>query len=211
MSRQRSFAVAVIRSLVVGGALVAFLGGPAARATETESALPSSRSWYAGIATGWYFPIERPSSPYSLGGGGVLLLGHQLSSRLSLRLEINMSLLGGDPHDTWSLRVTPEIKWDLFGGRLTPFLWSGVGLAYAAVYPGPDSAATLVNLGGRRQPVASHRTSGMPRGAVLLGKPATFVACAPDSSPSPSSVSSSPTLPPAASPRPRPRRQARCC
>ena len=136
MSRQRSFAVAVIRSLVVGGALVAFLGGPAARATETESALPSSRSWYAGIATGWYFPIERPSSPYSLGGGGVLLLGHQLSSRLSLRLEINMSLLGGDPHDTWSLRVTPEIKWDLFGERLTPFLWSGAGLAHAAVYPG---------------------------------------------------------------------------
>ena len=144
MSTQRSFTVAVIRALVVGGALVALVGGPAARATETESALPSSRSWYAGIATGWYFPIERPSSPYSLGGGGVLLLGHQLSSRLSLRLEINMSLLGGDPHDTWSLRVTPEIKWDLFGGRLTPFLWSGAGLAYAAVYPGPESAATLV-------------------------------------------------------------------
>jgi hypothetical protein len=144
LSTQRSFTVAVIRALVVGGALVALVGGPAARATETESALPSSRSWYAGIATGWYFPIERPSSPYSLGGGGVLLLGHQLSSRLSLRLEINMSLLGGDPHDTWSLRVTPEIKWDLFGGRLTPFLWSGAGLAYAAVYPGPESAATLV-------------------------------------------------------------------
>lgn len=142
MSRQKSLTVAVIRSLVVGGALVALLGGPAARATETES--PSSRSWYAGIATGWYFPVERPSSPYSLGGGGVLLFGHQLSSRLSLRLEVNMSLLGGDPHDTWSLRVTPEIKWDLFAGRLTPFLWTGAGLAYAAVYPGPESAATLV-------------------------------------------------------------------
>ena len=144
MPRQRSLAVAVIHWLVVGGGLVVVLGSPAARATEAESPLPSSRSWYAGIATGWFFPIERPSSPYSLGGGGVLLLGHQLSPRLSLRLEVNMSLLAGDPHDTWSLRVTPEIKWDLFAARLTPFLWSGAGLAYAAVYPGPDSAATLV-------------------------------------------------------------------
>ncbi|HET9155239.1 MAG TPA: hypothetical protein VFN91_01150 [Myxococcaceae bacterium] len=144
MSRQRSFPVAGVRSFVLGGVLLALLGGVAARASEPEPLLPSSRDWYAGIATGWYFPIERPSSPYSLGGGGILLLGHQLSSRVSLRLEINMSLLGGDPHDTWSLRVTPEVKWDLFGGRLTPFLWTGAGLAYAAVYPGPDSAATLV-------------------------------------------------------------------
>jgi len=144
LSRQKSFSVAVIRSVVVGGALIALLGGPAARATETESASPSSRTWYASIATGWYFPIERPSSPYSLGGGGVLLVGRQLSSRLSLRLEVNMSLLGGDPHDSWSLRATPEIKWDLFGGRFTPYLWTGAGLAYAAVYPGPETAATLV-------------------------------------------------------------------
>jgi hypothetical protein len=144
LSRQRSFAVAVVRSLVVGGALVALLGGRAARADEAEPASPSSRGWYAGIATGWFFPIEHPSSPYSLGGGGILLVGHQLSSRLSMRLEVNMSLLGGDPHDTWSLRVTPEIKWDLFAGRLTPFLWTGAGLAYAAIYPGPESAATLV-------------------------------------------------------------------
>jgi len=144
LSRQRSFPVAGVRSFVLGGALLVLLGGLAARASEPEPPLPSSHGWYAGIATGWYFPIERPSSPYSLGGGGILLVGHQLSSRVSLRLEINMSLLGGDPHDTWSLRVTPEVKWDLFGGRFTPFVWSGAGLAYAAVYPGPDSAATLV-------------------------------------------------------------------
>ena len=107
----------------------------------------------------------------------MLRLGHQLSSRPSLRLEINMSLLGGDPHDTWSLRVTPEIKWDLFGGRLTPFLWSGAGLAYAAVYPGPESAATLVipvgvgiqrPSGRRSSPRTTQRSRSHHRRRILL-------------------------------------------
>ena len=40
--------------------------------------------------------------------------------------------------------MTPEIKWDLGSGRLQPFLWTGVGLAYQATYPGPVSTATVV-------------------------------------------------------------------
>ena len=44
---------------------------------------------------------------------------------------------------TWSLRATPEIKWDLGSGRLQPFVWTGVGLAYQATYPGPVSSATV--------------------------------------------------------------------
>jgi hypothetical protein len=102
------------------------------------------RRWYAGIASGWYFPVATLSSPYSLGGGGVLLAGYQLSSSLSIRLEVNQSLLGGSPHDVWSLRATPEIKWDLGRSKLQPFLWTGVGLAYQATYPGPESTATVV-------------------------------------------------------------------
>ena len=132
------------RSLVLGMALVQLLGSPVARATEEEPPLPSARSWYAGIASGWYFPVATLSSPYSLGGGGILLVGHQLSSSLSLRLEVNQSLQGGSPHDTWSLRVTPELKWDLGSWRLQPFVWTGVGLAYQATYPGPVSTATVV-------------------------------------------------------------------
>jgi len=98
------------RSLVLGMACVQLLGSPVARATEEEQPLPSARSWYAGIASGWYFPVAKLSSPYSVGGGGILLIGYQLSSQLSIRLEVNQSLQGGSPHDVWSLRVTPEIK-----------------------------------------------------------------------------------------------------
>ena len=132
------------RSLVLGIACVQLVGSTVARAAEEEQSPPSTRRWYAGIATGWYFPVATLSSPYSLGGGGVLLVGYQLSSSFSLRLEVNQSLRGGSPHDTWSLRMTPEIKWDLGSGRLQPFLWTGVGLAYQATYPGPVSTATLV-------------------------------------------------------------------
>ncbi len=132
------------RSLVLGMACVQLLGSPVARAAEEEQPPPSTRSWYAGIATGWYFPVAKLSSPYSVGGGGILLVGCQLSSNLSLRLEVNQSLQGGTPHDTWSLRATPEIKWDLGMWRLQPFVWTGVGLAYQATYPGPVSTATVV-------------------------------------------------------------------
>jgi hypothetical protein len=119
------------------GIALALLGQPGVARAEAQG-------WYAGIATGWYFPIEKPSSAYSLGGGGVLLLGYQLTSSLSLRLEVNMSLLAGDQHDTWNLRATPEIKWDLGSWRLRPYVWTGAGLAYEALYPGPVSSATLV-------------------------------------------------------------------
>jgi len=132
------------RSLVLGMVCLQLLGSPVARAAEEEvQPSPSARRWYAGIATGWYFPVASLSSPYSLGGGGVLFAGYQLSSNLSLRLEVNMSMQGGDPHDTWSLRATPEIKWDLGSWRLQPFVWTGVGLAYQATYPGPVSTATV--------------------------------------------------------------------
>ena len=121
------------RSLVLGMVCLQLLGSPVARAAEEEEQpSPSARRWYAGIATGWYFPVASLSSPYSLGGGGVLFAGYQLSSNLSLRLEVNMSMQGGNPHDTWSLRATPEIKWDLGSWRLQPFVWTGVGLAYQA-------------------------------------------------------------------------------
>jgi len=129
---------------VVGVALVQVFRSPVARGAEDEQTQPSVRSWYAGIATGWYFPVERLSSPYSVTGGGDLLLGYQLSSNLSLRLEVNMSLVAGDPHDTWNLRVTPEIKLDLGSWTLQPFVWTGVGLAYEMTYPGPVSTATVV-------------------------------------------------------------------
>jgi hypothetical protein len=132
------------RSLVLGMACVQLLGGPVARAAEEEQPPPPTRRWSAGIATGWYFPVASLSSPYTVGGGGVLLVGYQLSSSLSLRLEVNQSLRGGSPHDTWSLRATPEIKWDLGHWRLQPFVWTGVGLAYQATYPGPVSTATVV-------------------------------------------------------------------
>ena len=144
MSSQRSLSVGVVRSLMLGIVLGTLLGSPPARASDDERPAPSSFGWYAGIATGWYFPVEAPSSPYSLGGGGTLLVGHQLSPSLSIRLEVNMSLLAGDPHDTWNLRVTPELKWDIGPWRLKPFLWTGVGLASEASYPGPVSIATVV-------------------------------------------------------------------
>ena len=144
MSRQRQWRGVTVPWFVVGIALFQVFGSPLARGAEDEQIQPSVRSWYAGIATGLYLPIERLSSPYSVGGGGNLLLGYQLSPNLSLRLEVNMSLLAGDPHDTWSLRATPEIKWDIGDWRLQPFLWTGVGLAYEATYPGPVSTATVV-------------------------------------------------------------------
>ena len=40
--------------------------------------------------------------------------------------------------------MTPELKWDLGSWRLQPFVWTGVGLAYQATYPGPVSTATVV-------------------------------------------------------------------
>ena len=129
------------RSLVLGMAVVQLLGSPVARAAEEEQ---PARRWYAGIATGWYFPVASLSSPYAVGGGGVLLLGYQLSPNLSLRLEVNQSLRGGSPHDVWSLRAAPEIKWEIGSGRLQPFVWTGIGMAYQATYPGPESAATVV-------------------------------------------------------------------
>jgi hypothetical protein len=130
--------------LVLGLACLQLLGSSVARAAEEEQPPPSARRWYAGIGTGWYFPVATLSSPYALGGGGVLFVGYQFSSNLSLRLEVNQSLRGGSPHDTWSLRMSPEIKWDLGSGRLQPFVWTGVGLAYQATYPGPVSTATVV-------------------------------------------------------------------
>jgi hypothetical protein len=129
---------------VLGIALVQCFGVPVARAAEDEEPPPSARRWYAGIGSGWYFPIQTVPSSYALGGGGVLLLGYQLSSNLSLRLEVNQSLRAGDPHDIWNLRATPEIKWDLGTWKFKPFVWTGVGLAYQATYPGPSTTATVV-------------------------------------------------------------------
>ena len=143
MSRERGRG-RTVRWFVVGIALAQVFGDQTARATEDEHPPPSVGSWYAGIATGWYFPVERLSSPYSVGGGGDLLLGYRLSSNLSLRLEVDMSLVAGDPHDTWNLRVTPEIKWDLGSWTLQPFVFGGVGLAYQVTYPCPVSTATVV-------------------------------------------------------------------
>jgi len=142
VSKKRHREVRAWRGLVLGVALV--IGSHVGRAGAEEPAQPVSPTWYAGIATGWYFPLEKPASPYSVGGGGVLLVGYQLSPSVSLRLEVNMSLLGGEPHDVWSLRVTPEIKWDVGPWRLSPFLWVGAGLAYQSIYPGPESTGTLV-------------------------------------------------------------------
>jgi len=90
--------------------------------------LPSARSWYAGIASGWYFPVATLSSPYSLGGGGILLVGHQLSftgNRFRIQSKGGTLLWEG------TYRVEPGAKpaaidFAHTGGELKGKMWKGI-------------------------------------------------------------------------------------
>jgi hypothetical protein len=107
----------------------------AQEATPRDSA---PHGWYAGIASGWYFPTQRWNSPYTVGGGGTLLLGRETGRHWAVQIEANMWLLSGSAQDTWDLKAGPVVTWTA-GSVLAPFAFAGLGVDVQTSYPARSS------------------------------------------------------------------------
>jgi hypothetical protein len=113
-------------------------GGPfgeAALVPKPPADSSASSGWYAGIASGWYFPIQAWPTTYQLGGGGMFLLGDQLNRHWAVQLDLNMWLFSGNGRDTWDLKTGPVILWTPSDRRLAPFLLAGAGVDFQTNYP----------------------------------------------------------------------------
>ena len=128
----------LIRKLLI---LALCIGAPLAQAEGVQS---QAGGWYAGMASGQFFPIKKWSSSYWLGGGGNFLLGYKFNSNLSIQLATNMWLLSGDGNDTWDLKILPEVKSNLIGNKWSPYLLAGVGSDHQLNYPGSISTWNVV-------------------------------------------------------------------
>ena len=93
--------------------------------------------WYTGIASGYYFPIQRFPSPYTFNGGGSYFGGYKFSPHLALQMEWNNWLLSGGGLDTWDLKIAVEAKYSLIPSekKYTPFILSGLGYNYQLNQP----------------------------------------------------------------------------
>lgn len=101
-------------------------------------------SWYAGIASGWYFPIRKWPSTYTLGGGGSFVLGRRFAAGWAVQLDANMWLCSGSGLDTWDIKVTPQLVHAFGRRRLAPFVLTGLGVDYQISYPARASSVSVV-------------------------------------------------------------------
>src|SRR5262249_5358678 len=83
----------------------------AASASEASVDLEASKGWCAGIASGWYFPVQAWPTTYRLGGGGMFQLGDQMNRHWAIQLDLNMWLFSGNGRDTWDLKAGPVVLW----------------------------------------------------------------------------------------------------
>jgi hypothetical protein len=83
----------------------------AASVTEPQVDSNAGKGWYAGIASGWYFPVQAWPTTYRLGGGGMFLLGEQINRHWAVQWDLNMWLFSGSGRDTWDLKTGPAIVW----------------------------------------------------------------------------------------------------
>jgi hypothetical protein len=107
------------------------------RAISGKTGRTEKGYWFTGIASGYYFPIQRFSSPYTFNGGGSYFGGYQLDSRLAFQLEWNNWLLSGGGLDTWDLKIASELKWNFTPSqkKCRPFVLSGIGFNYQLHQP----------------------------------------------------------------------------
>jgi len=91
--------------------------------------------WYAGIASGYYFPAQAWSTTYQLGGGGMFLLGEQLNPHWAVQLDLNMWLFSGNGRDTWDLKTGPVLVGTPSDRTIAPFFLAGAGVDFQTDYP----------------------------------------------------------------------------
>jgi hypothetical protein len=121
-------------------ALLSLLSSPCFAADGTLS----SGGWYAGIASGYFFPIRKWDSSYTVGGGGDFFGGYQINAHLAVEIGVNMWLLAGDNNNTWDLKLLPELKWSPFSWKLRPYVFAGVGSDYQLNHPSGTSTWNAV-------------------------------------------------------------------
>jgi hypothetical protein len=116
---------------------------------RTPVSAGSDAGWYAGIASGWYFPIQRWRTPYVLGGGGNFFAGREFTEHVDAQLDVNMWLLSGTPRSTWDFKAAPSLVWTPGRGRILPFASAGIGVDVQTNYPSRTSAiGAMIPLGG---------------------------------------------------------------
>src|SRR5215470_15795902 len=93
-----------------------------------EDSQTTREGFYVGIASGEYTPIQKWESSYTLGGGGNIIAGYQLSPNWALQFDWSMWLLSGSGLATWDLKAIPAVKLDLGASRVRPFALAGAGL-----------------------------------------------------------------------------------
>jgi hypothetical protein len=123
----------------------------AAQELATDSPGPSAASdgWYAGIASGWYFPIQAWPTTYQLGGGGMFLVGAQINPHWAVQFDLNMWLFSGNGRDTWDLKTGPVLVWTPSARRIAPFFLAGMGVDFQTTYPEQVSRlAPMTSVGG---------------------------------------------------------------
>jgi hypothetical protein len=97
--------------------------------------LRENTGWYAGIASGYYFPVQAWPTTYQLGGGGMFLLGDQLNRHWAVQLDLNMWLFSGNGRDTWDLKTGPVLVWTPSERTIAPFFLAGAGVDFQTDYP----------------------------------------------------------------------------
>lgn len=114
------------------------------------SAQEPAAAWYAGIGSGWYVPIQKWPSSYTLGGGGSFVLGRRFAAGWAAQMDANMWLCSGSGRDTWDIKVTPQLVRTLVRRRVAPFVLTGLGVDYQINYPARTSlvrAAVPIGVG----------------------------------------------------------------
>src|SRR5262249_55195563 len=107
----------------------------AASASEASVDLDASKGWYAGIASGWYFPVQAWPTTYRLGGGGLFQIGDQMNRHWAIQLDLKSLLFFRKGRDTWDLKTGPVVLWTPSVRTVAPFVLVGVGIDFQTNYP----------------------------------------------------------------------------
>lgn len=132
-----------VRGLTMVGALV--IGAPGVVVGQARTATRGPEpTWYAGIATGWYFPVQQWPTAYRLGGGGTVFVGRTIAPQWSVQLDANQWLLSGSARNTWDMKAGPMVKWLIRDAGARPFLLAGVGVDAQTDYPSRRSTSAMM-------------------------------------------------------------------
>jgi hypothetical protein len=104
----------------------------------------STAPWYAGIATGYYFPVQQWPTAYRLGGGGTLIVGRSIGPHWAVQLDANQWLLSGSARSTWDMKAGPMVKWLARGSGAAPFVLAGFGIDAQTNYPSRSSTSSMM-------------------------------------------------------------------